>query len=102
MMATPTVKSENISRGEMLKRLREQHAETVKRAQALLKEQKRVQQEICKVLLDNPKTVPEIAEAVGMPAQEVLWYVASFKKYGLIVENGMCADYPLYQKAQEK
>jgi hypothetical protein len=27
--------------------------------------------------------------------------VASFKKYGLIVEKGMCADYPLYQKAQE-
>jgi predicted transcriptional regulator len=102
MMATPTVKSENISRGEMLKHLRDQHAETVKRTQALLKEQKRVQQEICKVLRDNPKTVPEIAEAVDMPAHEVLWYVASFKKYGLIVENGMCADYPLYQKAEEK
>jgi hypothetical protein len=28
--------------------------------------------------------------------------MASFKKYGLIVEKGMCADYPLYQKAEEK
>ncbi|MBN1451720.1 MAG: hypothetical protein JW963_11955 [Anaerolineales bacterium] len=101
-MTTPTTQTKNISRGEMLKHLREQHAETVARTQALLKEQKRVQQEICKVLRDNPKTVPEIAEAVGMPAHEVLWYVASFKKYGLIVENGMCSDYPLYQKAQEK
>jgi predicted transcriptional regulator len=94
--------TKNISRGEMLKRLREQHAETVARTQALLKEQKRVQQEICKVLRDTPKTVPEVAEAVGMPANEVMWYIASFKKYGLIVETGMCADYPLYQKAQEK
>jgi len=101
-MTTPTTQTKNISRGEMLKHLREQHTETVARTQALLKEQKRVQQEICKVLRDNPKTVPEIAEAVGMPAHEVLWYVASFKKYGLIVENGMCSDYPLYQKAQEK
>jgi predicted transcriptional regulator len=90
------------SRGEMLKRLREQHAVTVERTQALLKEQKRVQQEICKVLRDKPMTVPEVAESIGMPANEVLWYMASFKKYGLIVEKGMCADYPLYQKADEK
>jgi predicted transcriptional regulator len=90
------------SRGEMLKRLREQHSATVERTQALFKVQKRVQQEICKVLRDTPKTVPEVAEAVNMPAHEVLWYMASFKKYGLIVETGMCADYPLYQKVEEK
>lgn len=90
------------SRGEMLKRLREQHAATVERTQALLREQKRIQQEICKVLRDTPKSVPEVAEAINMPANEVLWYMASFKKYGLIVEKGMCADYPLYQKAEEK
>jgi predicted transcriptional regulator len=101
-MTTPTVKSENISRGEMLKRLRAQHAETVERTQALLKEQKRIQKDICQVIRENPKTVPEIAEAVGMPAHEVLWYIASFKKYGLVVEDGMCADYPLYRRAEEK
>ena len=101
-MTTPNVQTKNPSRGEMLKRLRAQHTETVERTQALLKEQKRVQKEICQVMRDNPKTVPEVAEAVGMPAQEVLWYIASFKKYGLVVENGMCGDYPLYQKAEEK
>jgi len=89
------------SRGDMLKHLRQQHAATVERTQALLKEQKRVQQEICKILRENPKTMPEVAAAIGMPANEVLWYMASFKKYGLIVEKGMCADYPLYQKAEE-
>ena len=97
-----TTQQTNQSRGEMLKRLREQHAESVKRTQALLKEQKRIQKEICQVMRDTPKTVPEVAEAVGMPAHEVLWYMASFKKYGLIVEKGMCGDYPLYQKAEEK
>jgi len=90
------------SRGEMLKRLREQHAKTVQRTQALLKEQKHVQQEICKVIRDDPKTVPDIATAIGMPTDKVLWYIASFKKYGLIVETGMCGDYPLYQKVEEK
>ena len=101
-MVSQTGQKETLSRGERLKRLREQHAETVKRTQALLKEQKRIQQEICKVVRENPKTVPEIAEATGMPSHEVLWYLASFKKYGLVVEDGMCGDYPLYRKAEVK
>ena len=86
----------------MLKRLRAEHAETVARTQALLKEQKRVQKEICQFIRENSKTVPEIAEAVNMPSDEVLWYLASYKKYGIVVEDGMCADYPLYKKAEEK
>ncbi len=102
MMVTQSVQKEGLSRGEMLKQLRAQHADTVKRTQELLKEQKRVQQEICKAIRENPKTVPEIAEATGMPTHEVLWYLASFKKYGIVVEKGMCGDYPLYQKVEEK
>ena len=101
-MTTPAPQTKNSSRGEMLKQLREQHAETVKRTQALLKEQKRIQQEICQAIHENPKTVPEIAEATGMPSHKVLWYLASFKKYGIVVEDGMCGDYPLYRKAEVK
>jgi predicted transcriptional regulator len=94
--------TKNISRGELLKGLRAEHAETVKRTQTLLKEQKRIQREICQFIREKPKTVPEIAEAVDMPADEVLWYIASFKKYGIVIEDGMCADYPLYRRAEEK
>ena len=101
-MTTPMTQTKNISRSELLKRLRTEHTETVERTQALLREQKRVQKEICQVIRDDPKTVPEIAEAVDMPAREVLWYIASFKKYGIVVEDGMCADYPLYRRAEEK
>ena len=101
-MTTPIAQTKNISRGEFLKRLRADHAETVARTQALLKEQKRVQKKICQVIRENPKTVPEIAEAVDMPSNEVLWYLASYKKYGIVVEDGMCADYPLYRLAEEK
>ena len=101
-MTTPMTQKKNIFRGELLKDLRAQHAETVARTQALLKEQKRVQKEICQFIRENPKTVPEIAEAVNMPSNEVLWYIASFKKYGIVVEDGMCADYPLYRRAEEK
>ena len=101
-MTTPTTQTKNIPRGELLKRLRTGHAETVERTQALLKEQKRVQKEICQFIRESPKTVPEIAEAVNMPANVVLWYLASYKKYGIVVEDGMCADYPMYRRAEEK
>jgi predicted transcriptional regulator len=90
------------SRGEMLKQLREQHAETVARTQALYKEQRRIQQEICKIIRDTPKTVPDVATATGLPSHEVLWHLTAMKKYGIVAETGMCGDYPLYQKVEEK
>jgi len=96
-----TVQNKTLSRGEILKQLRKQHPEAVERTQVLLKEQKHMQQEICKVLRERPKTVPEVAAEIGVSPDKVLWYMASFRKYGLIVENGMCGDYPLYQKAEE-
>ncbi|MCC7129390.1 MAG: hypothetical protein IT297_03235 [Anaerolineae bacterium] len=95
-------KEEARTRTESLVKLREQHKETVTRTQDLLKEQKRIQQAVCKSVRERPKTVPEIASEIGMPTHEVLWYVTSFKKYGLVVENGMCGDFPLYQRAEEK
>ena len=85
-----------------LKQLREEHKDTVEHTQALLKEQKRAQQAICKAVRERPKTVPEIAEEVGMPTHEVLWYVTASKKYGLLVEAGMCGDYPLYQRVEDE
>jgi DNA-directed RNA polymerase specialized sigma subunit len=96
-----TAPGKTLSRGEMLKQLRTKHSASVERTQAILKEQKHVQQEICRVLRERPKTVPEVAAEIGMATDKVLWYMASFKKYGLVVENGMCGDYPLYQKAEE-
>ncbi|MBL7163745.1 MAG: hypothetical protein ISS57_14185 [Anaerolineales bacterium] len=89
-------------RAALLKRLREENAETVKRTQALLKEQKKVQQLICQNIREKSKTVPEIAAAVDMPTHEVLWYLTAFKKYDIVVEDGMCGDYILYKRAEEK
>jgi hypothetical protein len=94
-------KRETTSRGEMLKQLREAHGATVERAQVLLREQKKMQTAICQSIRETPKTVPEIAEVVGKPTHEVLWFVAALKKYGILVEAGMCGDYPLYQRVEE-
>jgi predicted transcriptional regulator len=90
------------SRGEMLKQLREVHAETVERTQAFFKEQKHIQQEIWKVIRENPKTVLEVAAATGIATHEVLWHLTAMKKYRMVVETGMCGDYPLYQRVIEE
>ena len=95
-------KREALSRSEILKRLREAHGATVERTQALFREQRQMQNAICGILRETPKTVPEIAEAIGKPSHEVLWFVAALKKYGILVESGMCGDYPLYQRAKEQ
>ncbi len=90
------------SRGDFLKRLREQHAESVARTQALYKEQRGIQQKICAFIRDNPKTVPEVAAEINLPSHEVLWHLTAMKKYGIVAESGMCGDYPLYRKVEEK
>jgi predicted transcriptional regulator len=89
-------------RTEKLKKLREDHAESVERMQAILKEQKQVQKIICQSIRDTAKTVPEIAAELNMPTHNVLWYLTAFKKYDQIVEEGMCGDYILYRRKTEK
>jgi predicted Rossmann fold nucleotide-binding protein DprA/Smf involved in DNA uptake len=96
-MTTPDTK---LSRSEALKQLRTKHAGAVERTQALLKEQKHMQQQLCDLMRNEPKTIPQLAEASGLPSDKVLWFVAALRKYGIVVENGMSGDYPLYQKAE--
>jgi len=89
------------ARTALLKGLREQHKETVQRTQALLKEQKAIRRSICQVMRDMPKTVPEVAEATGLPANEVLWHIIAMKKYDRVTETDMCGEYYLYQVVKE-
>jgi hypothetical protein len=51
---------------------------------------------IRKLLETQPATVPAIAEALNMPADEALWHVTGMRKYGDVAEVGEEGDYPLY------
>ena len=95
-------KVEARARAEMLKGLRKEHSVTVKRTQTLLKEHKRIHREICKAIRDTAKTIPEIAEVMEMPSHEVLWHITALKKYDVVAEEGMCGEYVLYTRAEEK
>lgn len=88
-------------RSQFLKQLREEHRATVVQVQALLKEQKDIRRQIAQALGAEPKTVPEIAEASGLPAEQVLWHIIAMKKYNLVIETDQSDEYYLYQLAQE-
>lgn len=88
-------------RVEVLKRLREEHRETVTRRQALLKEQTRIQQQIRQAIRERPRTVPEVAQVTGFPTHEVLWHITALRKYGEVVETGLSDDYYQYQIVKE-
>ena len=88
-------------RAQLLKRLREEHRDTVTRTQALLKEQNAIRKQIRQAMGEGPKTVPEVAEAIGLPPNKVLWHITAMKKYDLVVEAGMSGEYYQYQLAEE-
>jgi len=88
-------------RTAILKQVRDQHQETVERTRARLKEQQTARRQICQQLRSGPKIVPEIAEATGLPAHEVLWHITAMKKYDLVVEVGQCGEYYQYAMAKE-
>ena len=96
-----SIKEEAKRRAILLKRLREEHKETVTRTQALLKDQKAFRRLICQHIRGELKSVPELAQLTGLPADQVFWQVTAMKKYGLVVENGMCGEYYLYQMAED-
>jgi hypothetical protein len=68
-------------RTQMLKELREEHKDTVASTQERLKNQKKIYRDINKIIKDEPKTVPEIAE---------------------VTEAGMSGEYFRYGLTEEK
>ncbi|MGC9158807.1 MAG: hypothetical protein ACP5FH_07425 [Terracidiphilus sp.] len=60
------------------------------------KQLKAARKAIQKFLEAQSATVPQIAEALKMPSDEVLWHVTGMRKYGNVTEVGEDGDYPLY------
>jgi len=89
-------------RTALLKRLREEHQETVVRTQTLLKEQKAIRKQLCQEMREGPKTIPELAEVTDIPAGEILWHITAMKKYDLVAEVGMSGEYYQYQMAEDR
>jgi predicted transcriptional regulator len=89
------------SRKVDLKELRQTRAATVTATQRLLKEQQATRKLINAEISSQARTVPDISQAIGLPAGQVLWHLMAMKKYGLIEESGMEGQYYLYETAKE-
>ena len=82
-----------------IKRLRQERREWIAKAAAAVKAQKKIRMAIATVLEKASATVPQIAAATGIPAHEVLWFIAAMKKYGTVVEDGEAGNYYRYAAA---
>lgn len=83
-------------RRSALKQLREERSGTTAAVAQRVKTQKRVLGLLRGLLGGGGKTAPELAHLSGMPASEVLWYLASLKKYGEVFEGEKDGGYYRY------
>ena len=76
--------------------LKQERREIIQRTTRLAKHQNACIRQITTALSAGPRTVPEIAEATGIPASEVLCFVMTLKKYGSVEEGSKFDRYYRY------
>jgi len=81
---------------EAMKKLRKDRNEWIMKASTQVKEQKKILKAIKGHLENQPATVLEISGATGLPSDSVLWYLATLKKYGNIIEGEKDGGYFRY------
>ena len=80
-----------------LKKLREERAWQINRAKKTVKTQQQIIKRITEQVQNEAKTVPEITQATGLPASQVLMFVTTLRKYGVMAEGVKDGDYFRYQ-----
>jgi len=84
---------------ERLKDLRLVRKESIKAVAAKVSAQHKAIKAIKEQLQGQPRTVPEISEAAGLPSGDVLWYLATLKKFGQVLEAEQDGSYFRYRLA---
>jgi predicted Rossmann fold nucleotide-binding protein DprA/Smf involved in DNA uptake len=54
----------------------------------VIREEPLMHSPILAAVTHGPKTIGEIADAVGAPTEEVVYWVMGMRRYGLLVESG--------------
>ena len=84
---------------EALKQLRIQRKATIERARAMIKSQNQRIAAIKSQIKDEPRTVPQIAAALGINTADVLVTISALRKYGEVLEDVKDGDYFKYRMA---
>ena len=68
----------------------------------VMREEMVMKERVAAVLREGPKTIPEIAEALGAPAREVTLWVMAMRRYGTLEElpKPKSEDYYQYRVAE--
>ena len=60
---------------------------TLRDPREVIREEPLMHRPILEALAEGPLTVPEIAAAIGQPAEEALYWVMGMRRYGTLVEE---------------
>ena len=60
------------------------------------KEQQRVRKLLREALKSGSKSVPELAQAIGLEKPSTLWHVMAMRRYGAVTECAERNGYPVY------
>jgi predicted transcriptional regulator len=76
---------------------------TIRNLDEVMRDEMVRRDEIKVLLKKGPKTIPEIAEELSYPSEEVVLWVMAMRRYGVIEElpKGRADDYYQYQLVQE-
>lgn len=72
---------------EAMKQLRAERKESIHRVAAIVKIQKKELKLLKEQVGGDGATAPEIAEATNIDISRVIWYLATLKQYGEVVEG---------------
>ncbi len=61
-------------------------SQVVRDRREIIREEQWMRRRVLRELADEPRTVPEIAAALGRPAHEVMYWVMGLRKYGYLTE----------------
>ena len=84
-------------RKEALKQLKQERKEAIKANAARSQQQKKDLKRIKERLAQGPATPLEVAQDIGMPPNQALWYLAAMRKYGMVGEAAKSGDYFTYE-----
>ncbi|MDP8240205.1 MAG: hypothetical protein P9X24_14040 [Candidatus Hatepunaea meridiana] len=68
----------------------------------IMRDEMIMQDKIISVLQDEPKTIPEIAETLGYPSHEVVYWIMAMWRYSKIEETTVKPDADGYFKYKLK
>ena len=81
---------------ETLQALREERKWYIERARKSIKTNNKILKAIREEIAQEPRTVPQIAQALAMDTADVLLFVSALKKYGELIEGPKDGDYFKY------